>query len=112
MSARKMGHMARPIELPYDEATRCAERHAWFASVRPLGWAVFLDSGDPARTTGRYDVIAAEPVSTRVVTPGEDAFAAARSLAGESGPASHAEGWPIAGGVIGYFGYELGRPAS
>ena len=104
--------MARPIELPYDEATRCAERHAWFASVRPLGWAVFLDSGDPARTTGRYDVIAAEPLSTRVVMPGEDAFAAARSLAGESGPASHAEGWPIAGGVIGYFGYELGRSAS
>jgi hypothetical protein len=57
-----------------------------FESVRPLGWAVFLDSGDPARTTGRYDVIAAEPLSTRVVMPGEDAFAAARSPGAESRP--------------------------
>ncbi|APV51317.1 hypothetical protein BWI17_17465 [Betaproteobacteria bacterium GR16-43] len=101
--------MAQPVELPYDESTRCAERHAWLDSVRPLGWAVFLDSGDPARTTGRYDVIAAAPRRTLVVEPGQDAFAATRALLAEAGPASAAGSWPIAGGAIGYFGYELGR---
>jgi len=98
--------MARPIELPYDESTRCAERHAWFESVRPLGWSVFLDSGDPARTTGRYDVIAADPLE-KIVAHDALAFSATRKLLANRG--GTAPDWPIAGGAIGYFGYELGR---
>ena len=89
--------MAHPVELPYDESTRCAERHAWFASVRPLGWAAFLDSGDPSRTTGRYDVIAAGPIA-RIMSddPGSaGAFdAVRRMLAGARGDASP---WPDSG---------------
>ena len=100
--------MARPIELPYEPSTRCADRHAWFERVRPLGWAVFLDSGDPARAAGRYDVIAAGPVQTLVAAA--DAFAGTRHLL--SGVEGRAEGWPMAGGAIGYYGYELGRPAA
>src|SRR3954469_13281667 len=98
--------MARPLEMPYDAASRCAARYAWFEAMRPLGWAVFLDSGDPARSGERYDILAAGPRA--VVTSGEAPFAAARRLlANEAGDG---EGWPLAGGVIGYFGYEAGRP--
>ncbi|QJR14906.1 aminodeoxychorismate synthase component I [Usitatibacter palustris] len=98
--------MARPVDLPYDPATRCAERHTWFERVRPLGWATFLDSGDPARSTGRYDVIAAGPVAT-LIAHDASAFAQVRSLLANARGSSPP--WPIAGGAIGYFGYELGR---
>jgi para-aminobenzoate synthetase component 1 len=121
--------MARPIELPYDEVTRCAARHRWFEAARALGWAAYLDSGERSQAElaggiaarGRYDVIAAGPVARLVSRGGwvtiEDAsgprdapgsaFECARSLL--AGRASSAAGWPIAGGAIGYFGYELGR---
>src|SRR5688500_8739768 len=97
--------MARPLEMPYDEATGCAARYAWLEAMRPLGWPVFLDSGDPARSGGRYDILAAAPRA--IATSREEAFSAARRMiAGER--ASHA-GWPVSGAVIGYFGYEIGR---
>ena len=99
--------MARPLELPYDVASRCQERYAWFEAVRPLGWAAFLDSGDPARSGGRFDILAAAPRG--VTTSGEAPFAAARRLlAGERAPHESRE-WPVAGAVMGYFGYEVGR---
>ena len=99
--------MARPIEMPYDAASRCAARYAWFEAMRARGWAVFLDSGDPARSGGRYDILAAGPRA--IVTSGVSAFAAARRLlAAETCDASP---WPVSGGVIGYVGYEAGREA-
>jgi para-aminobenzoate synthetase component 1 len=102
--------MADPLELPYDVASRCAARYAWFEAMRPLGWPVFLDSGEPARSGERYDILAAAPRA--VITSGEAPFAAARRLvAGEASPASAAS-WPVAGAAIGYFGYEVGRPAA
>ncbi len=102
--------MARPLDLPYDAGTRCAERYAWFESIRPMGWPVFLDSGDPARSGGRYDILAAGP---RAVTTSRDApFAAARRLvAGESEESPRGD-WPVSGAAIGYFGYEAGRPGA
>ena len=98
--------MANPLPLPYDAATRCADRYAWFDALRPLGWAVFLDSGDPARAGGRYDILAAGPRAI-AVTPEEPFAAARRMLAGEA-PGTN-DDWPVAGGVFGYFGYEAGR---
>ena len=70
--------MAKPLDLPYDMQTRCGARYAWLEAMRPMGWAVFLDSGDPARSGGRYDILAAAP--TAIVTSRDDAFAAARRL--------------------------------
>ena len=97
--------MARPLELPYDAATGCAARYAWLEAIRPMGWAVFLDSGDPARSGGRYDILAAAPRAATVAREG--AFASARRLlAGESAARSE---WPVSGAVMGYFGYEVGR---
>ncbi len=73
-----------------------------------MGWAVFLDSGDPARSGGRYDILAAAPRA--VLVSAREPFAAARRLlAGESPPAD-AQAWPVSGAAIGYFGYEVGRP--
>src|SRR5204862_5460922 len=99
--------MARPLELPYDAASRCQERYAWFDAIRPLGWAVFLDSGDPARSGGRYDILAAAPRT--VNTPGEAPFAAARRLLAGERPSGGSRPWPVAGAVLGYIGYEAGR---
>lgn len=117
--------MARTIALPYDAPSGCAPRHAWFECVRALGWAVFLDSGDPRRTQGRYDVLAAGPVAqlecragqTRIrhadgrVEAASDAFAGLRALAALAPVSSNAQ-WPLAGGAIGYLAYELGRAAA
>ncbi|MGE5096965.1 MAG: aminodeoxychorismate synthase component I [Betaproteobacteria bacterium] len=101
--------MAKPLELPYDAASRCAARDAWFEALRPMGWAVFLDSGDPARSGGRYDILAAAPRA--VVAARNDAFGAARRLM--AGERCQGDGeWPVAGAVMGYFGYELGRESA
>ena len=102
--------MARPLELPYDTASRCAERYQWFEAMRPFGWPVFLDSGDPARSGGRYDILAAGPRA--IVTAADDPFAAARRLLQGESQAAEPGDWPLAGAAIGYFGYEAGRPAA
>lgn len=113
--------MARSLELPYDASTGCADRHGWFEDLRPLGWAVFLDSGDRARTGGRFDILAAGPIARLVAREGrceilregvattvaESAFAGLRALL--AGTAMADEAWPAAGAAIGYLGYELGR---
>ena len=120
----RMEAMARTLELPYDASTGCAERHAWFERLRPLGWAAFLDSGYRARTGGRYDILAAGPVASLVSQGGraeilrdgsepavaENAFAGLRALLEGASPGDTA--WPVAGGAIGYLGYELGRGAA
>ena len=101
--------MARALELPYDAASRCNERYAWFEAVRPLGWAVFLDSGDPARSGGRYDIIAAGPRERLIAR--ESPFEATRRLLAGEHCDTHAP-WPVSGGAIGYFGYEVGRESA
>jgi para-aminobenzoate synthetase component 1 len=99
--------MARPLELPYDAATRCQERYAWFDAIRPLGWAVFLDSGDPARSGGRYDILAAGPRAVSISA--EEPFAAARRMLAGEGCSDASRSWPVEGAVLGYIGYEVGR---
>ncbi len=101
--------MARPLELPYDTPSRCADRYQWFEAVRALGWPVFLDSGDPARSGGRYDILAAGPRA--IVTAAEQPFEATRRLLRAEAEAADSGAWPLAGAAIGYFGYEAGRAA-
>jgi len=102
--------MANPVPLPYDAATRCADRYAWLEALRPLGWAVFLDSGDPARSGGRYDILAAAPRAI-LAAPAEPFAGARRLLAGEAAGEGGSD-WPVSGAAIGYFAYEVGRPAA
>jgi para-aminobenzoate synthetase component 1 len=82
---------------------------------------VFLDSGWPGCTRGRYDILTADPYLTltthgettvisgrdrRQVTA-EDPFAVLRRELGP--PIEPAGDLPFAGGAIGYFAYDLGR---
>jgi para-aminobenzoate synthetase component 1 len=98
--------MARSLDLPYDPASRCEPRYAWFEAMRALGWAVFLDSGDPARSGGRYDILAAGP--SAILAVDGDRFEAMRALlAGETSDADSAA-WPVAGAAIGYLAYASG----
>lgn len=102
--------MARPLELPYDTATRCAQRYAWFEAMRPMGWPVFLDSGDPARSGERFDILAAAPRA--VLTARDSPFAGTRRMLRGERAAASADAWPVSGGAIGYIGYEVGREAA
>jgi len=84
-------------------------------------WAAFLDSGRPGVSSGRYDILAADPWVTLVTRGGlteirspdqaslspEDPFALLRRYLGE--PTDPPAGLPFGGGAIGWFGYDLGR---
>ena len=84
-------------------------------------WSVFLDSGYPYISQGRYDIFAAEPMET-LVTVGEitevetslgvsvskqDPFELLKQRLGDG--ESSGEGLPFSGGAIGYFAYDLAR---
>jgi para-aminobenzoate synthetase component 1 len=106
----------RKDSLPY-----FADTAALFSSVADEPWAVFLDSGYPANTRGRYDIIAADPVCT-LVTLGEKTRIAREGRSVESlddpfdlvkrelGKTVQQDGdLPFKGGAIGYFAYDLAR---
>ncbi|WP_296809859.1 aminodeoxychorismate synthase component I [Thiocapsa sp.] len=84
-------------------------------------WPVFLDSGRPASTSGRYDILTADPRVT-LVTRGDlteirdaqgvrssraDPFALLDATLGPQQP--RIPGLPFRGGAIGYFAYDLAR---
>lgn len=103
-------------ELPYFE-----DSAALFLPWADRRWAVFLDSGFPHSRQGRFDIIAADPVTT-LVTRGplteirsgaairrssEDPFRlVSAALVNGTPPVA---GLPFCGGAIGYFGYDLAR---
>ena len=103
-------------DLPYrEDSTRL------FDALARRRWPVFLDSGRPYSTQGRYDILAADPrqvlVTRGLKTEIRTAAGMASSLAdpfsllGEAlgPPRPGIGGLPFCGGAIGYFGYDLAR---
>lgn len=104
--------MLYSFPLPYQ-----ADATAYFAKIRDLPWAVWLDSGG----TERYDILAAQPVAT-LLTKGaqteikdasgvrhspDDPFTLLRKQMGES--IASMPDIPFAGGALGYWSYDLSR---
>jgi para-aminobenzoate synthetase component 1 len=94
-----------------------------FSAYADKAWAVFLDSGFPTSTQGRYDIIAAEPVCT-LVTHGEMTEITCNGVTAQSAENPFdlvkqqlrqfpgfklSEDLPFNGGAIGYFSYDLAR---
>jgi len=92
-----------------------------FAPIANKPWAVFLDSGFPYSSQGRYDIIACEPNIT-LVTKGnetqisaygetsvsdEDPFLLLKKYVNSDFQAI--DDLPFNGGAIGYFSYDLAR---
>jgi para-aminobenzoate synthetase component 1 len=98
-----------------------------FTSLANTDWAVFLDSGYPCSTQGRYDIIAVDPVCTlvtqkhittikshnEVIHSTDEPFEIIRhQLSRYKKIVDHhpmAEQLPFNGGAIGYFSYDLAR---
>ncbi len=99
-----------------------------FAPFSAQSWAVFLDSGHPRSTQGRYDIIAAKPICTlvtqgnqttitcgnKVIVSNENPFDLLQSELAHhsemlnSSPLAEFD-LPFVGGAIGYFSYDLAR---
>lgn len=87
------------VSLPY----RLDAAH-YYDALADLPWAVWLDSGG----IGRYDILTAAPQRTLVMESGAfEPFARVREELGEV--IVPIEGVPFAGGVLGYWGYDLVR---
>lgn len=103
--------MLYSVPLPYQtDASAC------FAAIRDLPWAAWLDSGG-----GRYDILVAQPITTIITRGGQtqiqdkhglnnseqEPFELLRRQLGTFiEPLSEI---PFAGGVLGYWGYDLAR---
>ncbi|MEI6146353.1 MAG: aminodeoxychorismate synthase component I [Methylococcales bacterium] len=92
-----------------------------FSAIAQRPWSVFLDSGYPYSTQGRYDIIAADPICTLVthgakttisrddvvVVSEQDPFTLVKE---QLLPALMGfDELPFNGGAIGYFSYDLAR---
>ena len=103
-------------EIPYR-----ADSALWFEHLAHRPWAVFLDSGRPRTSSGRFDILTADPYLTLAtrgavteIRSGEgvslspdDPFDILRNSLGET--ITPISGLPFRGGAIGWFAYDLGR---
>lgn len=95
----------------------------WFAAVRHLPHAIWLDSGHPGSNYGRFDIISAAPqclletrgantsiryCDGRTEESAQDPFYLLKQLLPTDQPSQDIQ-LPFIGGALGYFGYDLGR---
>ncbi|WP_337843348.1 aminodeoxychorismate synthase component I [Rheinheimera sp.] len=96
----------------------------YFAAVAHQPWALLFDSAAAAHINSRYHILLAQPVATLTCHDGElqlnkngevssfraDPFATLQQLHQDYFPAPQtALALPFAGGLAGFFGYELGQ---
>ncbi len=106
--------MCLRVRIPYQP-----DSAALFARIAEKPWAVFLDSGYPHTSAGRYDILAADPYLTLTTRAniteirGEDSirlspddpFALLQEVLGAR--TESAADLPFGGGAIGWFSYDL-----
>ncbi len=99
--------------------------HELLERIRSLGHAILLDSSQPDALGGRYDILSAAPdriirfgpEGLKVVdaqqqplhTDTQDPFAYLDHSLAELGPSQPDKDLPFCGGLVGLFGYDLGR---
>ena len=98
--------------LPYQ-----SDASAYFAAIRHLPWAAWLDSGG----SGRYDILVAQPVVTLVTRGKQTEISSANGVRHSSedpfsliraeldAPLVPMPDIPFAGGALGYWDYDLAR---
>jgi len=94
----------RRVKIPYTE-----DASIYFSRIKDMPCPVWLDSGRPAITKGRYDILSAAPsdLFKYELDTAEGLAQRLRSLLNKS--KEQTAGLPFAGGLIGYMSYELGR---
>ncbi|UTW45769.1 aminodeoxychorismate synthase component I [bacterium SCSIO 12696] len=97
--------MCLTVPLPY-----IADCSHLFRHINAMPGAVWFDSGKPASGYGRYDIISAAPSETLIADQGaSQLFIDAQSLLNQLPQIPvKAQSVPFAGGLAGYFGYDLG----
>jgi len=108
-----MTQLLAELDYPEDSADL-------FARIAHRPWSMWLDSGRPGSSFGRFDIMVADPVVT-LTTRGEltevigptseisraDPFSLVRDYLGRHQPCE--PGIPFMGGAVGYFSYDLAR---
>lgn len=90
-----------------------------FDRIASEPWAIFLDSGHPGSSFGRYDILVARPSATLVERNGLTEIQAGGNtyvskddpidlVRERLGPRVERADLPFSGGALGYLGYELG----
>ncbi|NIB41198.1 aminodeoxychorismate synthase component I [Pseudomaricurvus alkylphenolicus] len=115
-----MSHSSQAIQrlpLPYFE-----DSGRYFCAVRDQGWGIWLDSGRPRQTRGRFDIISAGPKKQLISRDGltqchqasgqfsqySDPWQAIKQELAQQ-PLAFDSDLPFIGGAMGYLAYDLGR---
>jgi para-aminobenzoate synthetase component 1 len=111
------------FKIHSEELTYQANSEQLFNSLRDLPEAIWLDSGKPRSIQGRFDIITAWPESLIefrnkqgfITTDGQtkltsnNSFDSAKQLLNKIQPVEALADVPFVCGLVGYFGYDLGR---